>query len=204
MALLLGEAFTVSRVCDVAAAMCAATQDAADAMLIDAPCCAANAIDICRALRRCTDMPILVLAGNAETARRIDAEHSGADELLVEPYPPDALIACLRALVEHSRRRPGALRPPLRVDHDARTVTVGSRVLDLTPTEFRLLETLQRSEGQTYSRAALLDCVQEHRRDVCDRAIDVHVRSLRRKIAAVLPGRDVIVSVYGEGYRFEA
>jgi two-component system, OmpR family, response regulator BaeR len=201
VAQLLGEAFTVSRVGDVAAAMHAATRDAPDAVLIDAHLRAAPAIDIGRALRCCTSVPILVLAGAAETARRVDAEIGSADRCLIEPYPPTELIARLRTLIERAPMRP--LRPPWRVDHSARTVAIGWCALDLTPTEFRLLETLLLSEGQTHSREALLDSIQPERRDVCDRAIDIHVRSLRRKIAAVLPARECIVSVYGVGYRFE-
>lgn len=200
---LLGEAFTVSRVADVAAAMHAARRDAPDVVLVDSPPGVTNAADLCRALRRCADMPILVLAGSAEGARRIDAEDCGADGCLVEPYKPAELIARLRPLIERARRRAGLLHPPWRIDLGTRTVAIGWCVLDLTPTEFRLLEALLLSEGKTFSREALLDCIQAERRDVCDRAIDVHVRSLRRKIAAVLPGREFIVSVYGVGYRFE-
>lgn len=205
VALLLGEAFTVSRVVDVsdvAAAMHAATLDAADAVLIDAHLRAANAIDICRALRHCADVPMLVLASDADTARCIDAADCGADPCLIEPCQPADLIARLRQLIE--RVRPGPRRPPWRIDSIARTVAIGWRVLDLTPTEFRLLETLLLSQGRTFSREALLDCIQPEPRDVCDRAIDIHVRSLRCKIAAVLPGRECIVSVYGVGYRLDA
>jgi two-component system, OmpR family, response regulator BaeR len=202
VALLLGEAFIVSRVADVAAAMRAAKQYAPDAVLIDADLRAAETIDMCRALRRCGDVPILVLAGNAETARCIDAENCGADERLIEPYQPAELIARLRALIE---RMPAlAPRPPWRIDHGARTVAIDWQVLDLTPTEFRLLETLLLSAGKTHSREALLAGLHQQQRDVCDRSVDVHVRNLRRKIAAALPGRECIVSVYGVGYRFEA
>jgi two-component system, OmpR family, response regulator BaeR len=201
VALLLGEAFVVSRVADAAAAMHAAKQYAPDAVLIDADLRAADTIDMCRALRRCGDVPILVLAGNAETARRIDAENCGANERLIEPYQPAELIARLRALIE---RMPAlAPRPPWRIDHGARTVAIDWQVLDLTPTEFRLLETLLLSPGKTHSREALLAGMQPERRGVRDRAVDVHVRNLRRKIAAALPGRDCIVSLYGVGYRFE-
>ncbi len=201
MALLLGEGFTVSRVGDVAAALHAATRDAPDAVLIDACLRAVNAIDLCRALRRCSDVPILVLAGDAQTARRIDAEDCGADLCLAEPQPPGELTAGLLSLLGHVPARP--LRAPWRLDRRARTVAIGWCALDLTPTEFRVLEILLLAEGKTHSREVLLDCIQAERRDVCDRAIDVHVRSLRRKIAAVLPGHDCIVSVYGVGYRFE-
>lgn len=202
VAQLLGEDFTVSRVTDVAAALHAARRDGPDAVLIDAHRQAANAIDIGGALRRCSAVPILVLAGTAETAQRIEAASSGAETCLIEPYQPAELMARLHTLIERAPLPP--LCPPWRVDHEARTVAIGWCALDLTPTEFRLLETFLLSEGQTFSRAALLDSIQSERRDVCDRAIDIHVRSLRRKIAAVLPGRECIVSVYGVGYRFES
>jgi two-component system, OmpR family, response regulator BaeR len=200
---LLGEDFTVSRVVDVAAAIHAARRDAPDVVLIDAHLGVAHAVELCRTLRRCADMPILVLAGNAETARRIDANDCGAEACLVEPYEPAELIARLRPLIERARRCAHSLHPPWQIDHGARSVAIGWCVLDLTPTEFRLLETFLLSNGKTHSREALLDCIQTERRDVCDRAIDIHVRSLRRKIAAVLPGRECIVSVYGVGYRFD-
>lgn len=202
VAQLLGEAFTVGRVTDVAAALHAAKCDGPDAVLIDAHRHAANAIDIGGALRRCSGVPILVLAGTAETAQRIEAASAGAERCLIEPYQPAELMARLHKLIERAPLRP--LCAPWRVDHGARTVAIGWCALDLTPTEFRLLETLLLSEGQTFSREALLDSIQSERRDVCDRAIDIHVRSLRRKIAAVLPERECIVSVYGVGYRFES
>jgi two-component system, OmpR family, response regulator BaeR len=201
VALLLGEAFTVSRVGDVAAALHAATRDAPDAVLIDAGTRAAHAIDLCRALRRCSDAPILVLTADAQTAQRIGAEDCGADLCLAEPQDPSDLTARLCTLLCDVPTRP--LHAPWRIDRSARTVAIGWCLLDLTPTEYRLLETLLLAEGKAHSREALLDSIQAERRDVCDRAIDVHVRSLRRKIAAVLPGHDSIVSVYGVGYRFE-
>jgi two-component system, OmpR family, response regulator BaeR len=201
VALLLGEAFTISRVGDVAAALHAATRDAPDAVLIDAGTRAGHAINLSRALRRCSDAPILVLAADAQTAQRIGAEDCGADLCLAETQDPSELTARLHTLLGDVSARP--LRAPWRIDRSARTVAIGWCALDLTPTEFRLLETLLLAEGKTHSRQVLLDCIQDEQRDVCDRAIDVHVRSLRRKIAAVLPGHECIVSVYGVGYRFE-
>jgi two-component system response regulator BaeR len=201
VALLLGEAFTVSRVGGVAAALHAATRDGPDVVLVDAGTRAAPAIELCRALRRCSDVPIVVLAADAQTAQRIDAEPCGATLCLAEPADPAALGAHLRTVLGHVPVRP--LRAPWRLDRSARTVAIGWCQLELTPSEYRLLETLLLAEGKTHSREALLDCIQAERRDVCDRAIDVHVRSLRRKIAAVLPEHECIVSVYGIGYRFE-
>ncbi len=201
VALLAGEAFTVSRVADAGAAMRTARQYGPDAVVIDAQRHAAHTIDICRMLRRCGDMPILVLAGNAETARRIAAADCGADEILIEPYPQPELVAHLRALIE--RRSADATRPPWRIDRDARKVAIDWQVLQLTPTEFRLLETLLLSAGTTHSREALLAGMQPKRREAGDRAVDIHVRNLRRKIDAALPGRECIVAVYGVGYRFE-
>ena len=154
-----------------------------DAVLIDAHVHVAHAIDIGGALRRCSAVPILVLAGTAETARRIEAASGGAERCLIEPYQPAELMARLHTLIEQAPMR--ALCPPWQVDRSARTVAIGWCALDLTPSEFRLLETLLLSEGQTFSRTALLDSIQSERRDVCDRAIDIHVRSLRRKIAPV-------------------
>jgi two-component system response regulator BaeR len=89
-------------------------------------------------------------------------------------------------------------------DEASRRVRVGERILPLTPLEYRLLCILLAQPGRVFSRDQLLDAAHDDFRDVSDRAIDSHIKNLRRKIEAVLPGTDCIQSVYGVGYRFEA
>jgi two-component system response regulator BaeR len=91
------------------------------------------------------------------------------------------------------------------IDASARRIAIHGRPLDLTPTEYGLLAALARRPGQVFSRAQLLDLARESNAslDVTDRAIDSHVKNLRRKLDAVLPGVEAIHSIYGLGYRFD-
>ena len=89
------------------------------------------------------------------------------------------------------------------VDEAAQRVTIAGQVLELTPSEFSILAGMARRRGHVFSRAQLLDLARQDSLDVLDRAVDSHIKNLRRKIAAVLPQQDAIGSVYGLGYRFE-
>jgi two-component system response regulator BaeR len=91
---------------------------------------------------------------------------------------------------------------PWQLDDAARTLVRDGTGLRLTPTEWRLLSALLAAEGRICSRSELLDCAQAGSfRDVCDRTVDIHIRSLRRKITTVNPQGTNIESVYGQGYR---
>ena len=89
------------------------------------------------------------------------------------------------------------------MDDAAKRISIHGKALDLTPSEFALLAGMMRRPGQVFSRAQLLDLAGQDSLDVTDRAIDSHIKNLRRKIAAVLPEADAIGSVYGLGYRFD-
>ena len=89
----------------------------------------------------------------------------------------------------------------LAIDEDARRIAIQGRQLDLTPTEFAILAALARRPGQVFSRAQLLDAARADSLDATDRAIDSHIKNLRRKIDAAAPGLEAIRSIYGLGYR---
>jgi len=89
------------------------------------------------------------------------------------------------------------------IEDEAQRIRLGDKPLPLTPLEFRLLKAMLSQPSRVYSRDQLLDLVHEDFRDVSDRAIDSHVKNLRRKIETAQPGMDCIQSVYGVGYRFE-
>jgi two-component system response regulator BaeR len=89
----------------------------------------------------------------------------------------------------------------MRIDEAARRIAIHGKALDLTPTEFAILAAMARRPGQVFSRAQLLDAARSDNADVTDRAIDSHVKNLRRKIDAAAPGVEAIHSIYGLGYR---
>ncbi|MFC4930842.1 response regulator [Massilia sp. GCM10023247] len=158
-----------------------------------------DGLALCRALRAFSEVPIVMVTARVEEIDRLLGLDAGADDYLCKPFSPRELVARIRAILRRARVSPA----PVAIDGAGRRATVHGRPLDLTPTEFELLAALAQRPGQVFSRARLLDLARQDRFDATDRAIDSHIKNLRRKIDAVAPGLDPIHSVYGIGYRFE-
>jgi two-component system response regulator BaeR len=168
-----------------------------------------DGLALCRALRADADpalsgLPVVMVTARVEEIDRLLGLEAGADDYLCKPFSPRELIARIRAIL----RRAGTTAPPapaLAIDTAARRIAIHGKALDLTPTEYGILAALARRPGQVFSRARLLDLAREGNAslDVTDRAIDSHVKNLRKKLDAVLPGVDAIHSIYGLGYRFD-
>lgn len=158
-----------------------------------------DGLSLCRALREFSDVPVVMVTARVEEIDRLLGLEAGADDYLCKPFSPRELMARIRAIL----RRSGHAARPLAIDESARRVAIHGKPLDLTPSEFALLAVLARRPGQVFSRAQLLDLAFGDSLDVTDRAIDSHVKNLRRKIAAVAPELEPIHSIYGLGYRFD-
>lgn len=158
-----------------------------------------DGLALCRAVRAFSMVPILMVTARVEEIDRLLGLDSGADDYLCKPFSPRELVARIKAIL----RRTGVAASPVVIDGAARRAAVHGRPLDLTPTEFDLLAALARRPGQVFSRAQLLELLRQDNLDATDRAIDSHIKNLRRKIDAAAPGLDAIGSVYGVGYRFE-
>lgn len=161
-----------------------------------------DGVSLCRALRSFSDAPIIMLTARVEEVDRLLGLDSGADDYVCKPFSPRELVARVRA---HLRRRApcSPAVAPLLVDRAHMRVLHGGTPLPLTPLEFRVLAELVEHPDRVYSRQQLLDVAHVDQRESSDRAIDSHVKNIRRKLAAVLPGVDCLQSVYGVGYRFE-
>lgn len=156
---------------------------------------------LCRELRRFSDVPVMIVTARVEEVDRLLGLDSGADDYLCKPFSPRELVARVRAILRRPRQ-PGPAGVGLLVDIARQRAGVNGQPLDLTPTEFQLLAMLSAHPGQIFSRVRLLDLVRPHGLDVNDRAIDSHIKNLRRKLGELLP-QEMIHSVYGVGYRFE-
>jgi two-component system response regulator BaeR len=161
-----------------------------------------DGLGVCRAVRAFSDVPILMLTARVDEVDRLLGLDSGADDYVCKPFSPREVVARVRALL---RRAQGRLLPavPWSIDEEGMRIAWRGQWLALTALEFRMLRLLLGRPGRVFSRAQLLDTVHAEQRDVSDRAIDSHVKNLRRKIQLAEPGCDCIASVYGVGYRFD-
>jgi two-component system alkaline phosphatase synthesis response regulator PhoP len=167
-----------------------------------------DGLEVCRRLRRdpvLADVPIIMLTARiAETDRLIGLE-LGADDYVTKPFSPREVVARVRAVLRRARGHAepsGIVRiGELAVDLANRSVTVAGEPVSLTPTEFDLLAILARNPGRPFTRAQLLDLVYDVAYAGYDRAIDSHVKNLRRKIEPDPREPRYVLTVYGVGYR---
>ena len=192
---------------------------APDLLLLDLMLPGRDGLSLCAEIRGFSRIPIILVTARVDELDRLLGLDTGADDYICKPFSPREVVARVRALLRRSayagagaggtgEPAPGQW-PVIEVDDDRRRIQLrlpaGQRQpLDLTDTEFRLLRALAQRPGVILSRAQLLDHSRGQEADVVDRAIDSHVKNLRRKLAAVHgEAHSCIHSVYGVGYRFE-
>jgi two-component system response regulator BaeR len=170
-----------------------------DLVVLDLMLPGLDGLALCRAVRGFSELPIVMVTARVEEIDRLLGLESGADDYLCKPFSPRELMARVKAIL----RRTGAAAPApsLAVDEHARRIRVQGKALDLTPSEYAILAALARRPGQVLSRAQLLDAARADNLEATDRAIDSHIKNLRRKIEAAAPGLEAIRSIYGLGYR---
>jgi two-component system, OmpR family, alkaline phosphatase synthesis response regulator PhoP len=165
-----------------------------------------DGFDVARELRRTSGVPIVMLTARGDESDRIVGLELGADDYVVKPFSPKELVARVRAVL---RRADAAASGPdiiragdVEVDGRRRSVSVSGRPVDLTATEFELLATVAREAGRVFTRSQLLDAIHGVAVETYERAIDAHVKNVRKKIEPD-PGRPrYLVTVRGVGYRF--
>jgi two-component system, OmpR family, alkaline phosphatase synthesis response regulator PhoP len=165
-----------------------------------------DGLDICRALRRESDVPIIMLTARSEEADRLIGLELGADDYITKPFSPRELVARVRALLRRVKAavyQPGVIRAgDLVLDSDLHRLTRGDENIHLTRFEFNLLQILAQHPGQIYSRAHLLEKLHGIAFDGYDRSVDAHIKNLRRKIETDPAEPRYILTVYGVGYKF--
>lgn len=184
---------------DGAEALAAIRQDAPALVVLDLMLPGLDGLALCRAVREFSEVPVVMVTARVEEIDRLLGLEVGADDYLCKPFSPRELMARIKAIL----RRAGSSAPAraLAIDEAARRIHVHGRQLDLTPSEFAILAALARRPGQVFSRAQLLDVARADSLEATDRAVDSHIKNLRRKIGLVAPGLEAIRSIYGLGYR---
>ncbi len=164
-----------------------------------------DGVEVCREVRTFSAVPIIMVTARVDEIDRLIGLEVGADDYVCKPFSPREVVARIKALLRRAEGRLGAAAPAhgFRVDDNALRIAWEDHWLALTPLEFRLFKRLLSRPGHVFSRNALLESVHEDFRDTTDRAIDSHIKNLRRKVSKVRPQGSAIVSVYGMGYRFD-
>jgi DNA-binding response OmpR family regulator len=199
--------FAVTVAGDGEAAIASARGSRPDLVVLDLGLPGRDGLDVTRELRRSSTVPIVVLTARGDEADRIVGLELGADDYVVKPFSPKELVARVRAVLRRTdaARTGGAevLRAAdVEVDVPRMRVSVAGRPVDLTPTEFQLLSTFVREPGRVFTRSQLLDAVHGVAFESYERAVDAHVKNIRKKIEPAPARPRYLLTVHGVGYRF--
>ncbi len=197
--------FAVITASDGASALETARTKRPDLIVLDLALPRLDGLDVAKALRRDSNVPIIMLTARVEEADRLRGLEIGADDYITKPFSPRELVARVRAVL----RRVDGLSAAgdlvrladLTLDVTRLKVTRRGSSIDLTPTEFQLLATLARQPGRVFTRAQLLDAVRGVEVESFERAIDAHVKNIRRKLETDPRNPRYILTVYGIGYK---
>ncbi len=165
---------------------------------------------VCQQIRAFSSVPIIMVTARVEEIDRLLGLETGADDYVCKPFSPREVVARIKALLRRSDGAlalqssvPAAQKMGLWVNSASQAICWDQRAVPLTPVEFRLLALLMSRPGTVFSRARLLDQMHQDQRDVSDRAIDSHIKNVRRKLEGAGAVGHSVASVYGVGYRFD-
>jgi DNA-binding response OmpR family regulator len=177
-----------------------------DLIVLDIGLPVVDGLDVTRAVRKYNDTPIIMLTARGEESDKLVGLELGADDYIVKPFSPKELVARVRAVLrraEARREAPQIVRvADLTLDLPKMAVSVDGRPAQLTASEFQLLAALAQQPGRIFTRAQLLDALRGVAFESYERAIDAHIKNIRRKIEADPREPRYILTVYGVGYKF--
>ncbi len=189
-------------------ALYAARRERPDLVVLDILMPRMDGLEFTRRVRREQDVPIIMLTARAEETDRIVGLEMGADDYVTKPFSPREVVARVRAVLRRAlpaSEAPPILRAgPIVLDRSKHTVTVDGEAVDLTPTEFGVLETLMKDPGRVFSRGEILEAVHGVTFEAYERTVDAHVKNLRGKIEPDRGSPRYIVTVRGTGYRLDS
>lgn len=205
------EGYRVSEASDGRMALQVFQREAPDLIILDLMLPGLDGFDVCRAIRRSSDVPIIMLTARGEDMDKLVGLELGADDYITKPFSPRELVARVRAVLRRSHPSPAPVTAPSRLvlgelvmDEERFEAACHGHLLALTPAEFRILSTLARAPGRVFSRSQLLDAALGETYEGYERTIDVHIKNLRHKLAAVSGKKGCnIVTVHGIGYKLQ-
>ena len=191
---------------DGPSALATIAQRRPDLVVLDLGLPGLDGLDVTRRVRATSAVPIVMLTARSDETDTLVGLELGADDYVTKPFSPRELVARIRAVL---RRAEGAARPAERIavgdvelDLPRMRLTVAGRRVELTPTEFQIVATLAREPGRIFTRAQLLDAVHGVAFESYERAIDAHVKNIRRKLEPDPRAPRHVQTVFGVGYRF--
>ena len=175
-----------------------------DLVLLDLMLPGKSGLEVCKALRaRSAELSIIMVTARVDEIDRLLGLELGADDYICKPFSPREVVARTKAVLRRAKRGATAQDGGLVLDDAGFRATLAGKDLGLTAVEYQLLKVLAARPGRIYTRDQLMDAMYRDERVVSDRTVDSHIKKIRRKIAAVLPEREVIHSLYGVGYKYE-
>lgn len=182
-----------------------------DFLILDLNLPGMDGLDICKAVRRDSDIPILMLTARVEEADRLIGLELGADDYVLKPFSPREIVMRVRTILRRTTAAPAApdkkeliQAGDLLIDLDEHSVLLAGRSIDLTPTEFDILVTLARQPKRVFSRLQIMEQAQGDAFEGYERTIDAHVKNIRIKLEPDPKKPIYIQTVFGLGYKFEA
>jgi two-component system alkaline phosphatase synthesis response regulator PhoP len=196
--------FAVLMATDGPAALALARERRPDLIVLDLGLPRLDGLEVAKRLRRDVETPIIMLTARVEESDRLIGLEIGADDYITKPFSPRELVARVRAVLRRSAPTAADVihRGSLAIDLPRMQASRDGRPLDLTATEFQLLAALARQPGRVFTRAQLLDAVRGSEIESFERAIDAHVKNLRRKLEPDPHNPRYVLTVYGAGYKF--
>ena len=174
-----------------------------DLILLDLMLPGRGGLEVFKDVRTDADIPIVMVTALVEEVDRLVGLELGADDYICKPFSPREVVARVKAVLRRGARVKAGMASGLDMDESRYEAILDGQALDLTPVEFRLLNTLASRPGRIFPRGELLDSLYADHRIVADRTVDSHVKNLRRKLQKARAGDDLIHSVYGVGYKIE-
>jgi two-component system, OmpR family, response regulator RegX3 len=204
------EGFAVTGVFDGAAAVTAALAGPYDVILLDLNLPTMSGVEVFKAVRKSSDVPILMVTSRDDAVDRIVGLELGADDYISKPFNPREVVARVKNIISRVERKPSVTRVAhdvqrigdLEIDRTGHEVAVDGTPVKLTPMEYRILDVLVRNAGAALTRTQLLDNVNTDSTEVFDRTLDKHIANLRHKIGDDPNRPRYILTVHGVGYKF--